>query len=228
MKTLHVPDDIIADVERLYTRGSPASFFYEESIVDSTTYFEYGNHGSVDNNIAVALDTINTEEKYSYCIPLPSWVCRYLLYAHRNPHAVLQKADKAPRLTSDGSFLPHPLATSVNLMHSNEYEPQLVYGDALLRNLTSIWNTRITYADDAIWLFDDDVAAAFRVAKYHPDIAGAFCHILCGLVLISVGQTFGSRERMHIATQLSHLSNNHLVTKYSRLIDKIEFANPFH
>ena len=98
MSTYGVPEEVIRDVQRIYTLGSPSSFFYEESLENATLYVRYGNHSSVSTNMSVVLATINKEERFSYCLPLPSWLYRFIPDIHINPQAVLISKDKSPRL----------------------------------------------------------------------------------------------------------------------------------
>ena len=58
-------------------------------------------------------------------------------------------------------------------MLNRDDDPDVVYSDAFMRHLTQIWNVRISYPNEELYLFDDDVKGAFRRSKYHPDVAGA-------------------------------------------------------
>jgi len=66
--------------------------------------------------------------------------------------------------------------------------PPIYYGTALMCHLTRIWNLRISYADDEIFLWDDDVAGAFQLIKYTPEIAQAFSTIVHNTLWIPSGQ----------------------------------------
>ena len=238
LERFHVPFDIIKDVVRIYTFGSPASFRYHESFENAEKFRRYGNHSSITQHLPSVLSALNKEELHSYCLPLPMWVYRFFQDVHCNPQGLIVIPGKNPRTISDSSFQPDADAVPVNHMHSNRDEPDLVYGSAFMRHLVSVYNQRITYVDDVIFLMDDDVAAAFRLPKYHPDIAGAFCHIVCGLLLISVGQTFGSnfsphnfeplaRARQHVAEALSCDQYRALTDTHHELIDKVIMEDPY-
>lgn len=71
-------------------------------------------------------------------------------------------------------------------------EPKIVYGESFIRYLTYVWNTRISYADEEIYLFDDDGRNAFRHAKHHPDIVSEFSYIIKNSLFIPMGGTFSS------------------------------------
>ena len=78
------------------------------------------------------------------------------------------------------------------MMLTHESEPKIIYGDAFVRHLETIWNLRITYPTTEILLFDNDVKSAFRQCKYHPDVALAFSFIIKEYMFITLGGTFGS------------------------------------
>ena len=118
-------------------------------------------------------------------------------------------------------------------MITKDTEPEIIYGSAFIRHLESIWNLRITYPDEDILLFDDDVKGAFRHTKYHPDVASAFSFIIEKFLYIPLGSTFGSvtspsdfepiaRARTHLAEFLS--DRRDLLHKYSHIIDKVKFS----
>lgn len=102
-----------------------------------------------------------------------------------------------------------------------------------------IYNARVTLPHDPIYLWDDDISAAFRRVKYHPDIAGAFAYADCGTLYIPVGLTFGSvtspgsyetlgQARAVISTHRSFMTpdNLHLLTKHRTFLDMISFSSP--
>ena len=72
------------------------------------------------------------------------------------------------------------------------HEPELIYGTTWTRYLTRIWNLRITYPDQDILTFDDDVKSAFRQVKYNPQVASVFAFIISAFLFIPTGGTFGA------------------------------------
>ena len=78
------------------------------------------------------------------------------------------------------------------MMQSPKYSPHIHFGSAFQNHLIRIWNLRISYPNDILWLWDDDVSGAFRHAKYHPDIAGAFAFTILSYFFLPIGITFGS------------------------------------
>ena len=113
-------------------------------------------------------------------------------HIHVTPQGLISKPGKNDRLIWDGSFIPEWDSTCINMMLDGKTEPQVMYGDALQRHINRIWNSRINFPDEELYLFDDDVKGAFRHSKYHPDVAGAFSFLISKYLLVSIGQIFGS------------------------------------
>jgi len=78
------------------------------------------------------------------------------------------------------------------MMLNGQDEPEIHDGDAFLRHINRIWNLRISFPPEELYLFDDDVKGAFWHPKYHPDVAGAFSFVIENHLFLSLGQTFGS------------------------------------
>ena len=176
---------------------------------------------------------MNKEEKNQFLIPFPSWITRFIKHLHLTPQGLLVKKDKNDRLIWDGSFIPNWEATSINMMLNHQTEPKIMYGFTFQNHLQHLWNMRISYPNEDILLFDDDVKGAFRQCKYHPNVASAFSFIIEKLLYIPLGGTFGSivspadfepiaRARTHLAEYLS--SRRDLVSKYKDIIDKVKFS----
>jgi len=225
---------IIKDLERLLVVGAPAYMNTTSSHTNFLEYFRYGNHSSIKKDLTKTLKAMNKEDRNQYLISLPSWLARFIRHLHLTPQGLLCKPGKNDRLIWDGSFIPNWQAISINMMLSNQTEPEIVFGHTFEKHLESIWNLRITYPHSDILLFDDDVKGAFRHSKYHPDIASDFAFIIEQFLFIPMGGTFGSitslanfepvsRGRVHLAHFLSNRRD--LLQKYEHIINKVKFCD---
>jgi len=109
-----------------------------------------------------------------------------------SPLAVLEKEHKKPRLIFDGSFRPGIHNTSVNDATDISEEWFISYGTAAASYLRWIWNLRISFPDQKIYQYFDDVKNAFRHILLHPDVVGA--HGSCteaDVLLLAVAAVFG-------------------------------------
>ena len=224
---------LVQEVFRTLIIGYPNKMNACSSHENFLKFFRYGNHVTIKSNPTNVRTTLNKEDRNQYLLPFPNWIARFCKNIHLTPQGLLSKLGKNDRLIWDGSFIPEWDSTCVNMMLNGQDEPEIHYGDALLRHINRIWNLRISFPSEELYLFDDDVKGAFRHPKYHPDVAGAFSFVIENHLFVSLGQTFGSlvspqnweplaRARTHLAAALSHRRD--LLAKYQPLISKVEFS----
>jgi hypothetical protein len=63
-----------------------------------------------------------------------------------------------------------------------------------IKYLTAVYNLRITYPREEIYIFNDDAAAALRQCKYHPNVLSAKACIIDSYLFIPTAQTFGDKS----------------------------------
>ena len=68
----------------------------------------------------------------------------------------------------------------------------MVFPLSFHRHLARIYNLRIFYTAEEIYLWDDEVSSAFRWIKLHPDVSGLFGFVVPPFLFVPTGQTFGS------------------------------------
>ena len=107
------------------------------------------------------------------------------------------------------------------------------YGKALSRHLTQIYNQRIVYPNQDIYLWGDDEAGTFRHIKYNPEIAAAFSFIISTYLFLPLGLVFGSttsaedHEIIATARKLlaQYLSRDwSLVLKHNDLLENVKYS----
>ena len=72
--------------------------------------------------------------------------------------------------------------------------PKFFYGDANRRICQRIYNLRLKSPDEEIIIYKDDIVAAFRHGKYHPDIAVTYAYVFGSFLIIPIGGIFGPRD----------------------------------
>ncbi|CAB9523035.1 unknown protein [Seminavis robusta] len=70
-------------------------------------------------------------------------------------------------------------------------EPPLTFAGAELGFMVWLYNLRVTYPREEIYIADDDVSGAFRLMKYHPNCMAMHTSIQAGYGVINTGGTFG-------------------------------------
>ena len=183
--------NLINEVSRTLLEGYPNKMTAASTHVNFLKFFRYGNHTSTTHNLPQVLKTLNKEDRNQYLLTFPNWLARFMKHIHVTPQGLISKPWENDRLIWDGSFIPEWDSTCMNMMLDGKTKPQVMYGDALQCHINRIWNSRITFPDEELYLFDDDVKGAFRHSKYHPDVAGDFSFVISKYLLVSLGQTFG-------------------------------------
>ena len=179
-------------LERVLKVGAPNRLVESSSLKNRTAFIDAGNHSSARKRSQMLDDCANRDERSRHAIALPAWLKTFAPHLHVSPLAVLEKEHKKPRLIFDGSFRPGLENISINDATDVSEEWFISYGTAAASYLRWIWNLRISFPDQKIYQYFDDVANAFRHILLHPDVAGA--HGSCtesDVLLLAVAAVFG-------------------------------------
>ena len=125
---------------------------------------------------------------------------------------------------------------NINQSTNAKTAPPIEYGQKFFMHLVRIWNLRISYPNDDLFLWYDDVSGAFRQGKYNPEISGAFSFIIFGLLWLPCGMVFGgntspqcydplANAREHHARHFSCDEYNDLVQKHWDILKHVQMDN---
>jgi len=229
------PPHIIQYVLRALLMGAPSQFHGTSSSKNFWDYKRYKNHESISSRPDLVKKALNKEERNNFILPLPAWLARFIPNLHLSPEGIIIKEGKKDRIIFDASFKIFPDSLCPNQWTSASDEPPIWYGSAFLRHLTRIWNLRISYPKTEIYLWDDDVAGAFRLIKYNPYIASAFSAIVHDILCIPTGQIFGGNTsaqnfeglaiaREYLSCFFSTEKYHSLIAKHSEILKHIKYT----
>lgn len=173
----HISDADYAQMERILREGCPSKFNKFYSKANKIKMMERGNCTSVDSNQDVVASTMNKEDRNSHLITLPAIICRFCPYAHHVGQTMNMKKENA-RLCWDGSNKDAAEDWAMNDDVDMEDEPLITFGNTKLQFMKHLYNLRISYPTEEIWLGTADIKACFRWPKLHPDITGAFGFVM--------------------------------------------------
>ena len=80
-------------------------------------------------------------------------------------------------------------------------EGEVSFVGSYLRFCIELWNLRISFPCQRIYLADDDVKNAFRWVKNNPAMVAAHAFQACGVTALMTGQSFGDK---HTPTNWDH------------------------
>lgn len=186
-------------------------------------------------NLEKVMETMNREDRKDHVLTFPAWLAKWIPDLMTIAQGFIMKFGKNDRLVFDASFILSLLSRPFNHRIDMDDEPEIIFGGAWQKFLTWIYNLRISYPDLEIYLFDDDVTAAFRQPKYHPNVISAKAYRIGKYLFVPTGLTFGDCSsppsfepfaRAHMALS-THLSRNlEPIPEYPEYMDKVQFAPP--
>eukprot|EP00957_Ditylum_brightwellii_P190546 14504564-Ditylum_brightwellii.AAC.1 len=121
---------------------------------------------------------MNKEDRNCYLVPFCFWMVRFITHINVTPQGLIVKLGKNDRLVLNGSIKLDQNSKPLDSMTHLKNEPEVAFGSAMPNHLIVIWNLRISYPDDDILLWDDDVTGAFRQCNLHQDIVQVFSFII--------------------------------------------------
>jgi len=183
----------LSDLARIYRSGIPAQCNAAASEANFQAYLTYGNHKSVDEYPEKTLGGLIKDYKKGYLMLFDPRLVHFTLNCHLTPGGMvdLNHPYKDPRPVFDATFRPEPWAFAINDWTSPRDEPELPADCAFMQLLIWIYNLRITYPAEEIYLGDDDVSGAYRLLKHHPNVVAMHSSLPCGRFAMSTGSTFG-------------------------------------
>jgi hypothetical protein len=195
----------------------------------------YGNHPSLSTHIAKVMETMNKEDRKDHVLTFPAWLARFVPHLMTTPQGYVMTPGKNDRLVFDASFMLHEDSRPFNHCIDLSDEPEIIFGGAYTKYLTAIFNLRITYPNDDIFVMDDDVAGAFRQVKYHPNVISAKSYVIGDYLFVPTGLTFGDRSspssfeplaraRMALSREISR--GLQPVPEFPEYLGKVQFALP--
>lgn len=173
----------------------------------------YDNHSSLDPHQDLVRHNIAKDVQKSFVLCFHRWLFRFLHGLHLSPLGVLIKERygilkyrqlndlSSLVLGDDDTGAPN---SQLDKKDKNDVPP-VYYGNAFTRLCARIWNLRIEYPDDIVYIYKDDIVSAFRRSKYNPSIAIAYAYVFQDLLCIPLGALFGPRDSPGWFCMLSEL-----------------------
>ena len=162
-----------------------------------------------------AYQALVKDVKRGYVLVFDQRLIPFVLNCHVTPQGIvdLDTPHKNPRPIFDSTFRPHPACFAINDWTHKDTEPPIHCTNVEVPFLQWIWNLRISYPSEELYLGDDDVSGAFRWLKYHPNLVAMHTSIQCGLGVFNTGGTFGGNTTPSnwdvLQTARRHLSQWH-------------------
>jgi hypothetical protein len=194
LRQMGVAEDVIFELIITLRDGAPRFFNATYTEKNFSAALVYGNHSSVSESEELVTSTKASLEKdirKGFALGADPRLVYYLPNLHLTPIGLIVAAGKKPRLYFDSSFRPKVWSMAINDSTDQTLEPAIHFAGAFASQLAWVWNLRLTYPHDEIFLGDDDVSGAFRQVKYNPNVVSLHACLVFGSLFLYTGQTFG-------------------------------------
>ena len=191
--SLGVPPRVLEPFLRLLRLGAPSYVNAHGSNANFMDYYRYGNHKSVTTNEEEFRKVMVKDSKRGNILVLDQRLLPFIPHMHLTPQGIvdLDNKWKSARPVFDSTSRPEPWSMAVNDWTSKDDEGDVTFPGSFTRFCQWIWNLRITYPNEPIYLGDDDVRNAFRLFKYNPAGVAMNGYRACGVLAFATGCTFG-------------------------------------
>ena len=154
--------------------GAPKHCHAYSSDKNFRDFWNYGNHNTVDESPEVFEEVTVKDFKRGNTILVDPELAPFIPHMHVTPQGIvdIDNPYKPPRPIFDSTFRPCPSSMAINDWIDPKYEGIITFIHSIQRIATAIWNLRISYPNQPLYIGDDDVSNAFRLVKLHPSVVG--------------------------------------------------------
>jgi hypothetical protein len=177
---------------------------------------------------------MNKVEKNSHVLPLRYWTVYFSPWLRVTPQGIRKKYNKF-RVIFDSSTQMSPDEAVLNHVTTTDHKANIDFGRAKMNLFINIYNWRISYPDETIYLALADITACFRFPRISANITGAFGFMAEGYYFLSTGHVFGSNTSASsweppwqaIQSMIPiYLQQDDLVAKHKTLLDTLKREIP--
>jgi hypothetical protein len=187
----HINEEDCRHIERIINQGCPSYLNFEERYENKHAVLRRGNQTTFLQYPEVTAKAVNKEEKNSHILPFKGWLVYFSPYCRATPQGIREKNGKF-RVIFDASTRMTPDEIVLNDVTNRDDEAEIDFGKAKLNLLINIYNWRISYPKEVIYLALADITACFRFPRISADVAGAFGFVADGKYFVSTSMVFGS------------------------------------
>ena len=231
----YIDDDDCKHIRRIVNQGCPSQLDFEEDYENKHSVLCRGNQQTFLEYPAVTAKAMNKEEKNSHVLPFRSWVVHFSPYCRATPQGIREKYGKF-RVIFDSSTQFTPDEVVLNHVTPTDQEAPIDFGTAKRKLLTNIYNWRVSFPEEVIYLALADITACFRFPRISADVTGAFGFLAESFYFISSSHVFGSntsassweafrRAIQNLITVLSQRDD--LTIKHKDLLDALRWVEEY-
>jgi hypothetical protein len=170
----YIDQQNVKHISWILTNGCPSYINFEEVSDMKSFIIEKGNHATFKMYPETVTKTMNKEDKHSHLLPLKFQVLHFLPWCCHTAQGMLIKPGKNPQVMFDASTKGSLHEVVLSEFTCTEFEANVDFGHAKMNLLCRIYNWRVSYLREIIFLALADITACFRFPRIHADLTGAF------------------------------------------------------
>lgn len=227
----HVSEEDYTAVREINYEGSPHNLELLESNESKMEMIGVGNGPTIKQFAPLVRKTLIKELRYSHMIAVPRWMLKTSPYCRHTRQDFVDNK----RMIWNATTKTAPLQLVLNEVTPTEGEPEVTFGTTQPDFYNWVYNTRLRYPGEEIYLGLADVTACFRYARIHPDLAGAMGFEALGYYFLSTSNVFGSvtscqrwepLRRAILALTTEYAERDDLVEKHAKYLAMLEWEEP--
>ena len=189
----HIPQDVMSEYMHRVIYGAPRVVQAHNTEANFLEYYSHGNHKSCSVNADEYKKVMVKDSKRGNTILVHQDLLPFVKDLHVTPQGIVDADNewKNSRPVYDSTFRPTPWAMAINDHVDTDTEGECTFLHSFLRYCQYLWNIRITYPKERIYVGDDDVKNAFRLVKNNPAAVSMHGFRGNGLLGFCTGQSFG-------------------------------------
>lgn len=150
---------LIDQLGRIFVSGAPNKVNALSTETNFHEFTAYGNHSTVAKFESQAKGAVQKDFTRSYTLTANPALIFFAYDMHLTPQGLVDVGHiyRKPRPIFDATFRPLPHSMAVNDFTNKDTEPAILFPASFGNFLTWIYNLRITYPTEEIYICDDDV-----------------------------------------------------------------------
>ena len=190
----HATADDYDHIARILYDGCPAELSFDEANETRLRSFERGNQPTYHRHPKKARKAMNKEDKNSFTIPIHEDLAFFSPFCRSTPMGATSKSGSIDlRIVWDGSTKQFYHDVVLNEVTPTRREAPITFGATESCFDKDIYEYRVSYPNDTIYLGFEDVTSCYKFPKVHPALSGAFGFFdSFGLYHLATSMVFGS------------------------------------
>jgi hypothetical protein len=170
----YIDQQDVKHISRILTNSCPSYINFEEASDMKSFIIEKWNQATCKMYPQTITKTMHKEDKHSHLLTVKLWVLHFLPWCCHTTQGILIKPGKDPQVIFDASAKESPHEVVLNEFTPTKFEGNIDFVHAKMNLLCRIFNWRVSYAREIIFLALANITACFRFPWIHADLTGAF------------------------------------------------------